>query len=363
MSRRIGRKWLRERTERAVAARVGTLQGRLVEIDHTARTCLVDVYGYGVPLLAARVSGQTSGYVPGMLVRLEDTGSLHRKYSVVGPGSSGPATPSDDPRATSVFQRLEGMSIRSFEGTVDPPPEHLVWVEPGMYRLGGHRRELEAWTLGEADAVDADLSWGVFLGSIGGVADLSPTPAVAGQVRFDLVTVTAAGVIGAVHGVPVPAGRVPQVPALPAGSARVGQVLRRYGVDEIPQADIGLVWHVPYPVAVEVDLEYEEMAWGQETCQIITRFLDQRGLPMFRDWQMTLSVTAGTGRVYAPGWGFSRTSRTQLLTDTDRALWTYYRDRLPGDVSPTLTLTVPDNEGLRSQLQISLLDEHGVEMT
>jgi len=354
--RRYGKRFVRRQMERESEDRDKTLDALLYAVDDATRTCQVYVSG---STQLVRVKFPTNWpsrppwLKPGTSVRVVRLGGVRGMLEIVGYGIRipGEATmPTIDPGEDTI---LTGMRLHAFRGA-----EFMnVWVEIGTYRIAGVE-----YTLGPIAAGGDEFPAGGFTpaGGVGAAKELSAAPAV-GLYRYDLVVIAVDGVVDVVEGT---AAAVPVMPEVPADHVRIGHVLVRGGTTYVTEGDVNATVQARQPRSLTVVPDDSELAWAELSTDVVVTVFDQ-WMQEFAGtgdgWQILLEIVQGNGEVSFPGEG-SGSSVTGWTGATAQATFTYTRDGLASDFSPTLRATLIHTYRAVGVCVITLLDEFGNQM-
>jgi hypothetical protein len=215
-------------------------------------------------------------------------------------------------------------------------PNNCVAVKGGTYRIGG-----VIYTL------SATLTF-TGLGLIAALVNIGDAPAVAGQYRYDVLSVDTAGTITVTAGTEaVP----PVMPTHPADEVKLNHVLRYYGQTSIIQSDIGRVYRAPILTTITLTVTDDALSWGENSTAIAVKLYDQYGALFTGSATINASVSSGNGAITPASISGTASTRT----------FTYTRGGTTGDVSPMLNFTSPT--GAFNTTFIALLDVAGDLMT
>jgi hypothetical protein len=211
-------------------------------------------------------------------------------------------------------------------------PNNCVAVKGGTYRIDG-----TVYTLAEALTFTG-------LGAIAALVNVGDAPAAAGEYRYDLLSIDAAGTITVTAGAEA---STPVMPTTPADEVKLNHVLRYYGQTAIIQADIGKYYQTPRLTSLTITITDGELAWGETSTAIAVKLYDQYGALYTGSTTINASLSSGNGTI-SPA-SVSGTASTRSFT--------YTRGGTTGDVSPVVYFSSPT--GVFNMAFISLLDSSG----
>lgn len=247
----------------------------------------------------------------------------------------GPSSAETEPHEV---HQVDGASVGGivFGGAVaeqwQAEPNNFVAVKGGTYRISG-----TIYTLAETLSYPG-------LGSIAAIVNCEAPPSVAGDFRYDLLSIDTAGIITVTAGVE---SSSPVMPATPDNEVRLNHVLRYYGQVSIVQADIGKLWTAPAFTTIEIALSDDELAWAELTCTLTATCRDQYGQLYTGSKSINAAFISGNGTI-SP---LVRSGTASSFT------FTYTRDQEATDVSPLIELRSP--AGPFATVFIKLLNSDG----
>jgi hypothetical protein len=215
-------------------------------------------------------------------------------------------------------------------------PNNSVAVKGGTYRIAG-----TLYTLAETLSYPG-------LGSCASLVNCGAAPAVAGQYRYDLLSIDAAGTITVTAGT---AATTPVMPSLPSNEVKLDHVLRYYGQTSIVQGDIGKMYATPQLTTLTAVVTDDELAWAEASTAITVTCRDQYGQLYTGGKVVNAAITTGNGTI-SPA---SRSGSASSFT------FTYTRDQELTDESPVITFSSPT--GPFCTIFVRLLDSDGNLMT
>ncbi|MFA5323368.1 MAG: hypothetical protein WC373_11915 [Smithella sp.] len=254
------------------------------------------------------------------------------------PAASGGLVMGGEEVSTSGPSLNEGVSSGGIVlgGTVaeqwETSPNNCVAVKGGTYRIDG-----TVYTLAEALTFTG-------LGTIAALVNVGDAPAAAGEYRYDLLSIDAAGTITVTAGAE---SSTPVMPATPTDEVKLNHVLRYYGQTAIIQADIGKYYQTPRLTSLTITITDDELAWGETSTAIAVKLYDQYGALYTGSTTINASLSSGNGTITPAS--ISGTASTRSFT--------YTRGGTTGDVSPVVYFSSPT--GVFNMAFISLLDSSG----
>lgn len=360
--RSYGRRFLKRYSEAQAEARIETRDGILWDVLHISRVCRVKIQGSNELVVAQFPENWEETPVwlkPGNAVRVIHRGGARGKIEVVGHGQVIPTpvtggTFPDIPAGPDCV--LVGCVLRECFNN----PRMAVFVRTGTYRISGSEYVLDCLAM-SATAVFLMGDGGKMGGVAGGVA-INSAPSVAGQSRYDLISVGTDGVIDYAAGA-IATSEEPTKPSLAVDHVVLGDyVFVHKGMTEVRQFDIGNEWSEPFPALLDTVITDDDLAWAELSTDITVSVFDQLGNPIYQTggWYITLEFTSGNGTLHSDEEGDSA-SKIGAHTASNQNSYTflYTRGQVVGDESPTIRVTLHIERAITDDCYIVLRDAAG----
>jgi hypothetical protein len=269
-------------------------------------------------------------------VIISHTGGIRSRIELVGPGLFVPTA-----QAGEVPPVIPGGEDTVLTGCLVKAmiPETMhVYITAGTFRINGLTCTLAADT---------------------GEKDIDAAPDEIGHFRLDYIVIGDDSVIHVEKGAEFT--DIPVWPTVPDDHAILNWVLLSYGKTVVTQGMIGQVWTIAIASGLSMVIADDELEWDELTTDVAVYVQDQYGGPILPavEWEITMSFLSGNGEID----GTPPPGTVAKTTATDHAHFTYERDQLPTDASPTLLATLTSTKSITVTGQIILLDENGDAMT
>ena len=360
--RTYGRRFWKNSILNQIKARAETQDAILWQVLPAQRVCWVKVQGSSQLVLAHYPEnwGPTPAWLkPGNCVKVMHTGGERGFVEVIGHGNLIP-TPVDG--GSPAPGTLDDAVLSGCVVIQASPPEMLVWVTAGTYRINGVTYVLGSIGTG-AEYLDMgagiDMGEGFDMGAMAGTGvTVGAAPSTPHRFRYDSLVVGLDGTVDVIAGAEVASD--PVMPATPADHVQIGWVLLHYGMTAITQDWINRTWTDPVPSSLTVTVADQDLLWAELSTDIHVDAFDQYGEACDTPapgLYFTLEFISGNGTLSSSEEGDSTTIIGQH--GTNHAHFTYTRDQLdPGDRSPILKGTLADSY-LATMAFIRLYDSVG----
>lgn len=339
--RLYGKPFLKNSNLRAIDGHSETRDAILWDVLPAQRICRVKIQGSAQLINAyypLNWEVTPSWLKPGNAVRITHTGGIRGRIELVGHGTYIP-TPVSGETFPPVAIGEDGIITGCEVMQLLPTPGMMVAILAGSYRIDETIYYLGAFggatgyiPMGDPGAMEMGV--GLAMGDLvaTGIA-IDAAPATPGHFRYDKICVGTDGALDYVKGTEFTA--TPVYPETPADHLSLATVLTYYGIAAITQDLINRVWETRKASVVTVVPADADLAWAEESTNVVVTILDQYGQPLSPIgpyYSLTISFTYGTG-----SWG-SATPGVPYTSDygTDHADITYTRDKLVTEHSPIL---------------------------
>jgi len=352
-----GKRFLRNTISDRMEQRTETRDAILWDVLPAQRLCRVKISG-STELVAAYYPEnweQTPFWLkPGNAVRITHTGGNRGKVEVVGHGQLVPAQAGFPTLATPSNAVITACEVTQ----VPNAPQMMVFVKTGVFRVAGVEYTLDAIAM--SNTAIFLMGMGGHMGDVAGVVAVDAAPA-AGNFRYDLIVVGADGVIDYVKGTNFQTSE--NMPSVPAGHVKLGIILIYGGMTVIYTYDINISWQIPTSTKLGITVADADLAWAELSTTVTVAVLDQYGNAVLTGgsgWYLKLKIVAGNGKVSSPEEGESVTEiGGHTGSGSNQYVFTYTRNQLPGDLSPTLQAVLEVDFEISAYTFIMLRDAAG----
>jgi hypothetical protein len=327
----------------------------IISVQQDDRYCEVKIQGSDKSIKAYYPENweATPSYLKeGNAVRINMPGGNRSKIEVMGVGMllptavpGGSVAPTDRTPSDAV---LSGCGLKAAS-----PAGLAMTVMAGPFRING-----SIYTIAPVymDDTSIQMDRADFLMDDGS-ASVTLDVGASGAFRIDAVVVGIDGIPHVVKG--TNASISPEIPTTPADHVQLGTVLVPPDATAIMQHYVGASWSARTPTSMLVEVDGETLEWTDNSASISISVRDQYGEVYSGPWQLSVSLTNGTGFISGGGvsdarsldYGFSGSTNITYSRDADKKA-------LELECSPTIIIR-ENIKGYATAIVIYLLDVNG----
>lgn len=349
MLRALKKRVVRQRIQREAEARTETRDAILWDIL-PGRKCRVKIQGSNALIVATYPENweeKPAWLKPGNAVKILHTAGNRNRIELIGHGQAIP-TPVAGAMLPPVAPGQDGLLSDGYVHAL-PEPGMYVWIQTGIYRIGGVTLVLQAMAATEDNMANAGMGVPIDITAAVRAVDAAH----ASLWRYDIFAIGADGVIDYIKGT---AGAGPTMPATPTNHVRLGYVLVPPGVTEITGDLVNRGYTEPFVSQLVVTAADMDLAWGENSTAITVTVQDQYGHTMTaQPWWIDAEITSGSGFINDAALAQTANKRT----DNGQAVFTYTRDTSGTEASPRIEFRLVENAELFGLAIIVLRDMTG----
>jgi hypothetical protein len=360
MLRTYNQRFISQNTRREVSARQETRDAILWDVLPATKQARVKIQGSNELIIAHYPESwqQTPFWLkPGMSVKIIHNAGNRGRIELVGMGQivptavSGPTFPTLANAIDAILSTIKILPIPNDN-------QMKVLITTGTFRESGTKYTLPAIKM--QNTANYVMGMGGLMEQTAEIIDVAAAPS-SGNFRIDIIVVGSDLVVDYVQGAASPN---PIQPDTPANHVFIGKLLLNSSTAAITFNEINRRFRIPRPTIIEISHSDQHLLWAELTDTITITIKDQYGLAVTRavsgGWYVIAKFVHGNGAVSSIEEGSSTTQIGQHTGESSNsATFTYTRDQLPGDISPTLTFTLETNFPIAKQDYILLFDISG----